>query len=288
MMQNDVDEENKDREETNENNGEENSVDNVKQLEIPDSMAIKYNFVEQLSDKLAIIKNNKKWSKNNSGNLLTTNTTPISAKTTLDPASTTTTNYENQHGNTINNNSEFLSDTDLLNAVDLSKFNKKNPNDDLNELNKSKSKWGVNCGSEATSKADLNSNSLNNKNMEDSDELNPGEISRKISKRKAGNNFTRYKTDTDTDKDELGNLPNLTGKKSSEANVPPPSSQIQVTLWNDDSVGHGKSGKTLLATSGTRSAKTTSNQSEQRNKAKNDPITDRILNAAKAASTRMK
>ena len=286
-------------EETNDNNEEEEeeeetkNVDDVKQLDIPDSMAIKHNFLEQLSDKLASIKNNKKWSKNNSGNLVTTNTntTPTSGKTT-DATSKTTLNNDHQHGTTLNNNSEFLSDTDLLNAVDLSKFSKKNTNDDLNELNKSKSKWGVNCGSEPMSKNDTNSNSINSKNIEDSDELNPGEISKKISKRKAGNNFTRYKTDTEKDDrnnmDELGNLPHIAGKKGSDAhlmNMPPASSQIQVTLWNDDSASHSKNTKTSLAANGTRSSKATVNQNEQRNKTKNDQITDRILTAAKAAST---
>ena len=269
---------------------EEKNYEKKQTPEIPDSMTIKHNFLEQLSDKLASIKrnsvnnNNKKWSKNNSGNLVST--TPKGEYMTSDQ-------------NQSNTNSDLMSDSDLLNSVDMSNLKKmennlmkKGHSGDLGELNKSKSKWGVNCGSESIRKNDNNSHNMN-KNTEDSDELNNGETGKKISKRKAGSNFTRQKTDNEKDdknSDDLGNLPSLQGKKvlDNHSNMIPASSQIQITMWNDDS-GQNKANVNTRASHGSRAQKNANNHKndadENRNKQKNDQITDRILTAAKAAST---
>ena len=274
-------------------------------VEIPDSMAIKHNFLEQLSDKLASIKNNslhnnhnsnnnKKWSKNNSGNLQSA-TTPVVAKS--DSSNDT---YSNTSNN--NNKTDLLSETDLLNSVDMCNLKKiendaiKKGDEGLNELNKSKSKWGMNCGGDSTNKHENHHTGGAHKNLDqcsdETDDINQCDINKKLLKRKAGTNFTRYKTDGDkddkTDSDELGSLPSHLSKKSADnhSNLPPASSQIQVTYWKEDAaVATTKSGRQSSSRGQKQAVNQRSEADENRGRTKNDAITDRILIAAKAASS---
>jgi hypothetical protein len=252
-------EEEEEEEEKQQQHIQEDKPEETKQMEIPDSMAMKHEFLEQLSDKLANIKSNsitnKKWSKNNSGNLVTTSTTPIVTKTI-------------NNNETNQTNRDFMSETDLFNSADMSNLkkiennlnhNKKDADDDLNELNKSKSKWGVSC-----SNSDKNSENNSNHNKEDSDELN-NINGKKNSKRKIGNNLLNrngHKSDNGIEEDK--NNADDASKKSVDS-LPPPASQIQVTLWNDGSNANA-------------SAKTNTLRGQK-------PISNRILNAAKAASS---
>ena len=250
---------------------------------------------------MASIKNNsiksKKWGKNNSGNLVAT--TPILSK-------------HDQTNDNHSNNTDILSETDLLNSVDMNNLKRIENNHDkqidgiskkelavepLNELNKSKSKWGVNCGSDASNKKDNNSNNSNknDQSTDDPDEMNHCEINQKLLKRKAGNNFTRYKTVGDKcdahDSDEIGNLPSKDKKNEENHNLPPASSQIQVTYWKED-VSSTAQSKINSRSSTNRGQKLVANQkfdenqsTRSNNRVAKDDITDRILVAAKAANS---
>ena len=261
--------------------------------EIPDSMAIKHNFLEQLSDKLANLKNNtlnnntKKWSKNNSGgNGMQSNTNTAA-----------------------NENSDQLSDTDFLNSMDLCnlkkiennlEMNKNNENGSdetvlteqqaLNELNKSKSKWGYSGVEKKKSKSNEqlkgNDNESKLDNIKNEDE-NDDEMS---IYNKRSNRYLTRKGKSGKGDDKLGkNLddmdsPSITskenkGKKGSYNNEnmsAPASSQIQVTLWKEE----------YQVSSASKSSSSKSLKSNKLAAEHEQAITDRILTAARATNSK--
>ena len=260
--------------------------------DIPDSMAIKHNFLEQLSDKLANLKNNtlnnntKKWSKNNSGG----------------------NGMQSNSNNAAVENNDQLSDTDFLNSMDLCNLKKiennlemnKNENGSdetvlteqqaLNELNKSKSKWGYSGVEKKKSKSNeqLKGSDSESKldNIKNEDE-NDDEMS---IYNKRSNRYITRKGKNGKGEDKLGkNLddmdsPSITskenkGKKGSYNNEnmsAPASSQIQVTLWKEE----------YQVSSASKSSSSKSLKSNKLAAEHEQAITDRILTAARATNSK--
>jgi hypothetical protein len=311
---------------------------------IPDSMDIKLMFIDQLQDKLASIKNNSinsssktKWSKNTSGNLQQNNNEHAG----LDLESSSTgykNNFLQQQQTKINSmdsESQLLANYNFLDGACFNTNNNNinnNTNSDetvlseeqaLNELNKSKSKWGINSGgssgsentmekrkrSDMMNKTDSDINTMDNTAQNFEQDVSDA---KKNLKRKASFNSLNSNLIDKNQKDLMNNLkgnskindnedhsPSLLNIKTKKfTNMSPPaSSQIQVTLWKEETtvlnninINNTNNSKATM-NSGSRANASKKNLSTSKNitesNTKKDAIAERIIHASRASSANL-
>ncbi len=274
---------------------------------IPDSMDFKIMFIDQLQDKLASIKNNptnktSKWSKNNSSNNLLSfnnNTESVDLETTGDKSVDQTKANQSEINKFIDNDSESQLLANLnFNYVGMNgKANNYNNTDEtvlseeqaLNELNKSRSKWGsINSGSTNESNMDKRKKSdIADSDMYAENSNINGMDNERIFKRKAS-----YNSNEKNNMEMLKNCddsPSLISKTKKLTNnmSPPASSQIQMTIWKEDQTNITNKASTVSSKVNTsNSRKNIKNMNEST--IKKDAIAERIIYASRASSANSK
>jgi hypothetical protein len=226
--------------------------------------------LDQLTDKLASIKNNpvvvpKKFSKNNS-NL---------------------------------NNSEFNGESDLTSETHKEVHQNQdetvlNEQQALNELNNSRSKWGINTAgsndsierirTRTKSFTDKNEKNKNNENQNDDtdillsflDKQQGVENGKKLSNNDL-NIIDSKMLKPSSGLEDLGSPSLLNTKKKFNYNEPPASSQIQMTIWKEDQ----------SSSSSTASSISSNNRKKSTNKSTDkDAIAERFINVSRGNSSR--
>ena len=269
-------------------------------IEIPDSMDIKLMFIDQLQDKLATIKNNSmhttktKWSKNVSGNLQTNVIDSNDLESTIDKSGDHLKTADRINCN--DSESQLLANYNFMGGMG---GNKLHSNQDetvlseeqaMNELNHSRSKWGINSGGCSDKNMDKRKKS---KSFDKADSSNADmcmenthldfdmDGDKKLLKRKAG--------DKHSDSNQIDESPSLISnkiKKFTNNMEPPASSQIQVTIWKDEpttSIVSSRGSSSSRASAASKKYANTKNLPD-----KNDAIADRIIHASRASSASAK
>ncbi len=242
---------------------------------IPDSMDIKVMLLGQLQERLAIMKdkpevsNIKKWTKNNSGGF------------------SVSTNQSNDGEVQLNSNETTRRSDILNNNQDETVLSEKQA---LNELNDSRSKWGINSGVSETRKrtksfSESYDKKNNNNENDDSDMMLLNSFINKQADdpKKLGNNLKRIDNNIADSKmfkqpislDEP-NSPSLVKKYAYSNDNAPISSQIQVTMWKDD-----QNYPTSTATSNLSGRKKNASNSKSNDR---EAIAERFINASRATS----
>ncbi len=291
--------------------GQENHHDNNAGVssEVPDSMDIKNMFLHQLQDKLASIKTNntsnsssigsKKWSKNLSGNNLSNGSPAINSDATS----------ENENFVTADLNGKNSDLQQITNdGGDETRLSEQQA---LEELNKSKSRWGINTDCDKNidkrkksrciddNKRGSGDTKLNESNNSD-DELFKNLAKENLdymSNEKGKNHSNKYPRENSNhinvaNEDQFGS-PSLLNKDKSKKfnansnnNAPPPSSQIQMTIWKDETNTTNQQQNIKTSSSTSKNSRNNRNSNENSTSTRNlrsDALADRLINATRAA-----
>lgn len=229
--------------------------------------------LDQLTDKLASIKNNatvptkKQFGKNNSGSFGANSNLKNDAETDL--------------------TSEFQKETNQ--NQDETVLNEQQA---LNELNNSRSKWGINTAGSSdtierkrTRTKSFNENNEKSKSNEndDTDMLLSflGKQQGQEDGKKLSNNdlniIDSKMLKPPTGLDDLSSPSLLSTKKKYNYNEPPPASQIQMTVWKEDQ-SSSSSTASSMSTNGRKKATTKTSDK--------DAIAERFINVSRGATSR--
>jgi hypothetical protein len=283
------------------------------QSEIPDSMDIKNMFLHQLQDKLASMKNNntsnlssgsKKWSKNLSGNNLSNGSPAINSEARTSDAISENENYITADMNFKNNDNQ----QSTTNEADETRLSEQQA---LEELNKSKSRWGINSDCDKNIDKRKKSRGIDDDKRGEDTKLNESnnsddELFKNLAKEnidymsieKGKNHSNKYPRENSNhinvaNDDQFGSPSLLNKDKSKKFNInnnnnsAPPSSQIQMTIWKDETSTTNQQPNTKSTSSTSKNTRNSRNSNENSNVStrnlRSDALADRLISATRAA-----